>query len=82
MSFASSMIALIAFGIQVAICSVGLSIYLMLVKENHYKTRQKTSKKWMWTNTNNKRGENISKGLVSSHYCNISLKVTLRGYGV
>jgi hypothetical protein len=45
MSFTSSMIALIAFGIQVAICSVGLSIYLMLVKENHYKTRQKMSKK-------------------------------------
>jgi hypothetical protein len=41
MSFASSMIALVAFGIEVAICSVGLSIYLMLVKENHHnKTRQ------------------------------------------
>jgi hypothetical protein len=41
MSFPSSMIALIAFGIQVGICSVGLSIYLMLVKENHhYNTRQ------------------------------------------
>jgi hypothetical protein len=40
MSFASSMIALVASGIGVAICSVGLSIYLMLVKENHFKTRE------------------------------------------
>jgi hypothetical protein len=44
MSFASSITALIAFGIQVAICSVGLSIYLMLVKENHrYNTRQRSN---------------------------------------
>jgi hypothetical protein len=33
MSFASTMISLVASGIGVAICCVGLSIYLMLVKE-------------------------------------------------
>ena len=40
MSFVSSMIALVASGIGVAICCIGLSIYLMLVKENHYKTKE------------------------------------------
>jgi hypothetical protein len=30
------MISLVVSGIGVVICCVGLSIYLMLVKENHY----------------------------------------------
>ena len=34
MSFVSSMIVLVASGIGVAICCIGLSIYLMLAKEN------------------------------------------------
>lgn len=36
MSFASAMISLVVSGIGMVICCVGLSIYLMLVKENHY----------------------------------------------
>lgn len=40
MSFASSMITLVASGIGVAICCVGLSLYLMLAKENHDKTKE------------------------------------------
>jgi hypothetical protein len=45
MTFTLSMIALIAFVMQVAICSLGLSIYLILVKEDHYETIQQASKK-------------------------------------
>jgi hypothetical protein len=46
MSVASHMMTLVAFGIQVAVCSVGLLIYLRSVKENHhYKTRQSRIKK-------------------------------------
>jgi hypothetical protein len=47
MSFASYMTALVAFGIELAICSVGLSIYLMLVKENRYKDKAKSNQKWL-----------------------------------
>jgi hypothetical protein len=44
MSFDSVMMALVVFGIGVAICCVSLSIYLMLVK-NHYKTKEIELKK-------------------------------------
>jgi hypothetical protein len=48
MSFASYITAIVAFGIDIAICSVGLLIYLMLVKENRYKDKYKTKSNEKW----------------------------------
>jgi hypothetical protein len=39
----------------VAICCVGLSLYLMLAKENHDKTKENRIEKWGWTNTNGEK---------------------------